>query len=215
MNKNIADFRENYKLGSLHHEDLDDNPMTQFEQWINDAISAKVKEPNAMTLATVNKDGGASARIVLLKGIKPDGFIFYTNYESRKGQELDHNPKAALVFNWLELERQIRIEGTVKKISAEDSAAYFHSRPQGSQIGAWCSPQSQVIENRTVLDENLEKYTSKFEAIKEVPLPPFWGGYILQPNLIEFWQGRSSRLHDRFEYKKVENGRWERNRLAP
>ncbi len=213
--KSIADFRENYQLGMLELEDLKPNPIQQFEYWLNQAIQAQTKEPNAMTLATVDNSGRPSARIVLLKGLSPKGFVFYTNYESRKGKELAQNPYAALVFNWLDLERQVRIEGKVEKISPEESTQYYHSRPKGSQIGAWSSPQSQVISDRSILEENKEKYTNQFEGKATIPLPPFWGGYRLVPDKIEFWQGRSSRLHDRLLYTKKESKDWKIQRLAP
>lgn len=213
--KELADFRENYQLGSLERSDLDNNPIRQFQHWLDQAIEADLKEPNVMTLATVNQMGHPSARILLLKGLSEDGFVFYSNYESRKGQELKQNPFAAMVFCWLELERQVRIEGKVERLSAEESLSYFHRRPKGSQIGAWASPQSQIIPNRTILSENVATYTAQFENASEIPLPPHWGGYRLRPTSIEFWQGRTSRLHDRFLYQLAEDNKWHIERLAP
>jgi pyridoxamine 5'-phosphate oxidase len=209
----IADIRKDYILHALSETDVVSNPMNQFTKWWAEAIDSKIEEVNAMTLATATRDGKPSARIVLLKGIDKGGFEFYTNYESQKGQEMAENENVALVIFWKELERQIRIEGTVAKLSATDSDNYFLSRPMESQLGAWSSPQSSVIANRNILEENLQQTIKKFEQIDMVR-PPFWGGYIVSPNLIEFWQGRASRLHDRIEYK-LENNKWVINRLAP
>jgi pyridoxamine 5'-phosphate oxidase len=214
MTVNIADLREDYRLKSLDFTDVTSDPLLQFDTWFQEAVTAQILEPNAMTLATVS-DGKPSARVVLLKGLNTEGFVFFTNYNSRKGMELAENPHAALCFNWLDLQRQVRIEGMVQKISAADSDAYFQSRPFGSRIGAWASPQSQIIENRSILEENLAELTEKYKNTEGVSRPPHWGGYVLSPNLIEFWQGRSSRLHDRICYKKTENGAWEMVRLAP
>ena len=216
MNKdNIANFRENYQLGKLQITDVDVNPIVQFEKWWQLAVKADVKEPNAMTLATADANGRPSARIVLLKGLNEKGFVFYTNYKSRKGQDLAANPQAALVFAWLDLERQVRIEGQVEKITAAESAQYFHSRPKGSQIGAWSSPQSQVITDRTILTKKVEQYSEQFKENDTIPLPDFWGGYRLIPDCIEFWQGRTSRLHDRLRYTLKKNEAWKIERLAP
>jgi pyridoxamine 5'-phosphate oxidase len=209
----IAGIRKDYILHSLSENDVESNPMNQFTKWWLEAMDSKIDEVNAMTLATATADGKPSARIVLLKGIEKGGFEFYTNYESQKGQEMAENENVALVIFWKELERQIRIEGTVAKLSATDSDNYFLSRPMESQLGAWSSPQSSVIANRNILEENLQQTIKKFEQIDMVR-PPFWGGYIVSPNLIEFWQGRASRLHDRIEYK-LENSNWVINRLAP
>jgi pyridoxamine 5'-phosphate oxidase len=209
----IADIRKDYILHALSETDVVSNPMNQFTKWWAEAIDSKIEEVNAMTLATATRDGKPSARIVLLKGIDKGGFEFYTNYESQKGQEMAENENVALVIFWKELERQIRIEGTVAKLSATDSDNYFLSRPMESQLGAWSSPQSSVIANRNILEENLQQTIKKFEQI-DMARPPFWGGYIVSPNLIEFWQGRASRLHDRIEYK-LENNKWVINRLAP
>jgi pyridoxamine 5'-phosphate oxidase len=225
MSNEIADIRKDYKLASLEEADVAANPFDQFTRWWNEAVASQIDEVNAMTLATANAAGVPAARIVLLKGYNPNGFIFFTNYESDKGKNLAQNPKAALVFFWKELERQIRIEGTVEKVSAEESDRYFNSRPASSRIGAWASPQSAVIENRTVIEQNVERYSSIF-ANDSIERPDHWGGYIVKPISIEFWQGRSSRLHDRIRYV-VENSaynaatdtrtdlNWKIERLAP
>ncbi len=214
MTVNIADLREDYRLKSLDFTDVTQDPFLQFDSWFQEAVAAQILEPNAMVLATVS-EGKPSARVVLLKGLNTEGFVFFTNYTSRKGIELAENPHAALCFNWLDLQRQVRIEGVVQKISEADSDAYFNSRPFGSRIGAWASPQSQIIENRSILEENLAELTEKYKNTEGVSRPPHWGGYVLLPHLIEFWQGRSSRLHDRICYKKTEKGEWEMVRLAP
>ena len=225
MSNEIADIRKDYKLASLEEADVAANPIDQFTRWWNEAVASQIDEVNAMTLATVNAAGVPAARIVLLKGYNPNGFIFFTNYESDKGKNLAQNPHAALVFFWKELERQIRIEGTVEKVSAEESDRYFNSRPASSRIGAWASPQSAVIENRLVIEQNVERYSSIF-ANDSIERPDHWGGYIVKPTSIEFWQGRSSRLHDRIRYV-LENSaynaatdtrtdfNWKIERLAP
>jgi len=225
MSNEIADIRKDYKLASLEESDVAANPIDQFTRWWNEAVASQIDEVNAMTLATVNAAGVPAARIVLLKGYNPNGFIFFTNYESDKGKNLAQNPHAALVFFWKELERQIRIEGTVEKVSAEESDRYFNSRPASSRIGAWASPQSAVIENRMVIEQNVERYSSIF-ANDSIERPDHWGGYIVKPTSIEFWQGRSSRLHDRIKYT-LENSaynaatdtrtdlNWKIERLAP
>lgn len=213
MKSEIADIRKDYKQHSLNEADVAADPFEQFGRWWNDAIAAEVEEVNAMTLATASKDGIPSARIVLLKGYDEQGFVFFTNYESTKGKELMANPNAALVFFWRELERQVRIEGRVEKVSSEESDEYFHSRPEGSRIGAWSSPQSAIITNRTIIETNVTQYSKRFEG-HEIPRPEHWGGYRVIPKKFEFWQGRSSRLHDRFQYTKDQE-QWLRNRLAP
>jgi pyridoxamine 5'-phosphate oxidase len=209
----IADIRKDYKLRSLSELDVAANPIDQFTTWWNEAIASKIDEVNAMTLATIDDIGRPHARIVLLKGMSQNGFEFFTNYESSKGKEMAANNKVALVFFWKELERQIRIEGAVSKLSEAESDKYFFSRPAESRIGAWSSPQSRIIENRAILDGNVLQTKARFEG-KEITRPPFWGGYIVKPSCIEFWQGRSSRLHDRIAYF-LENDVWSIKRLAP
>jgi len=214
MHKNIADIRQDYRLHSLNEGEVAADAIEQFTRWWNDAINSEISEVNAMTLATSTKDGKPSARIVLLKGYDEKGFVFYTNYESQKGIELAQNPHAALVFFWKEIERQVRIEGMVEKNSAAESDAYFFSRPEGSRIGAWASPQSQAIENREWLDKEDLKYREIFRA-QPIIRPDHWGGYRVQPQRIEFWQGRPSRLHDRLYYTLDQQGHWSLQRLAP
>lgn len=207
-------LRANYQLKRLNLEDTQESPLEQFATWFEEALNSALPEPNAMTLATASPSGRPSARIVLLKGVEEGSFVFYTNYESHKGRELDENPQAALVFLWLELQRQVRIEGTVERLSPEASSAYFHKRPKGSQIGAWASPQSSIIEDRGVLIERQEELEEKYKETDELPRPPHWGGYRVIPSRIEFWQGRPNRLHDRVLYTKTEK-KWKRERLAP
>ena len=209
----IADLRQNYTLRSLEPRDLNADPIEQFRTWLDEAVDAELLEPNAMTLATVDGRGQPSARVVLLKGLDERGFVFYSNYESRKAGEIAGNAQVALVFNWLGLERQVRIQGEVSKVPREESLAYFKSRPHASQLGAWASHQSRVIEGREPLEERLAELQKKYEE-GEVPLPEFWGGYVVRPHAVEFWQGRPSRLHDRFLYTK-EGERWRLERLSP
>lgn len=209
----LADLRKDYTMSGLLEKDLARDPFRQFDKWFQEAEAAKLVEPNAMTLATATKDGRPSARTVLLKGIDGRGFVFYTNYESRKGRELAENPRASLAFPWIALERQVIIEGTLTKLSREESAAYFHSRPRASQLGAWVSQQSSIITGRSVLEDAM-KALEKKHAGAEIPLPPAWGGYRLAPESVEFWQGRRSRLHDRLRYRR-EAGEWIVERLAP
>ena len=214
MTTDISSLRRSYSRQSLNEADVLPNPLSQFARWFEEAMQSQLPEPNAMTLATANRSGRPSARTVLLKGADAEGFVFYTNYESRKGNDLADNPQAALLFTWLELERQIRIEGAVEKISPEQSLAYFQSRPLGSQIGAWASPQSQIISDRNVLENRSAQLQEQYAGADALPLPPFWGGYLLRPDRLEFWQGRESRLHDRIDYV-LENGHWNIQRLAP
>ncbi|MFZ1306808.1 MAG: pyridoxamine 5'-phosphate oxidase [Ferruginibacter sp.] len=214
MHKNIAAIRKDYQLERLLETDVADNPFEQFNRWWDDAIKSELEEVNAMTLATASASGMPSARIVLLKSATADGFVFFTNYKSHKGKELEENPFACLVFFWKELERQIRITGTIEKVSASESDEYFYSRPEGSRIGAWASPQSSVIPSRETIENNIEKYVQEFEGTK-ITRPPHWGGYIVKPTGIEFWQGRPNRLHDRIQYSKLQDGIWNIERLAP
>lgn len=213
MSMSIADIRTDYRMKQLLESDAAKDPFEQFGQWWLEAVDSKIEEVNAMTLATANTEGFPSARIVLLKGYDRNGFVFFTNYNSQKGQDIAANPKACLLFFWKELERQVRIDGSIEKISAKDSEEYFQSRPIGSRIGAWCSPQSSVIADRSILENNVEHYTNQFNS-GEVPRPEHWGGYIVKPTTIEFWQGRSSRLHDRLRYTKIQDN-WKIERLAP
>ena len=209
----IADLRKSYERAELNEQASQVDPSAQFDQWLKEAIAAQVPEPNAMTLATVGSDLRPSTRVVLIKGFDARGIVWYTNYASRKGQELAGNPYAALQFHWVELERTVRIEGRVEKVSDEESDAYFHSRPLDSRIGAWASPQSEVISSRGVLVANAALYAAKF--LLQPPRPSHWGGYRLKPDNWQFWQGRRSRLHDRLRYTLQANNDWLRERLAP
>lgn len=208
----LAELRKSYERAELSEDASHADPLRQFEQWLGEAIAAEIPEPNAMTVATVASDLRPSTRVVLIKGCDERGIVWYTNYESRKGQELAGNPYAALQFHWVELERVVRVEGRVEKVSAEESDAYFASRPLDSRIGAWASPQSQVIAGRTALVAAAAKYSAQF--LLNPPRPPHWGGFRLVPDRWEFWQGRKSRLHDRLRYR-LANGEWVRERLAP
>jgi pyridoxamine 5'-phosphate oxidase len=209
----IASLRKSYERAELDEQASHADPMLQFDRWLQEAIQSEVPEPNAMTLATVGSDLRPSTRVVLIKGFDARGIVWFTNYESRKGKALAGNPYAALQFHWVELERVVRIEGVVEKVSDEESDAYFHSRPLDSRIGAWASPQSEVIPGRTVLVTNAAKYAAQF--LLQPPRPPHWGGYRLKPDQWEFWQGRKSRLHDRLRYSQGTDAAWLRERLAP
>jgi pyridoxamine 5'-phosphate oxidase len=210
---NIADLRKSYEKAELSETASHADPLQQFDQWLNEAIKGEVPEPNAMTVATVGADLRPSTRVVLIKGFDARGIVWYTNYNSQKGRELAGNPYAALQFHWVEMERVVRIEGLVEKVSDQESDEYFKSRPLDSRIGAWASPQSEVIESRTVLVTNAAKYGAQF--LLNPPRPPHWGGYRLKPDNWQFWQGRKSRLHDRLRYTLQADGGWLRERLAP
>ena len=210
----LADMRKDYGLAGLLEKDLAKNPFAQFEKWFLEAEAAKITEPNAMSLATVGRDGRPSVRTVLLKHCDGRGFVFYTNYESRKGRELADNDRASLLFPWVALERQVIAEGVISRVSREEADVYFHSRPRASQLAAWASPQSTVIAGRAVIEESYRAVEKKHEG-HEVPLPPQWGGFRLAPETVEFWQGRRSRLHDRLRYRRESGGDWAVERLAP
>lgn len=209
----LADLRKIYARGSLTESAVNSDPILQFKSWMNEALSAALPEPNAMTLATVGADGKPSARIVLIKGVDARGFVFFTNYESHKGRDLEANPHAALLFHWIELERQVRIEGRVEKLPDAESDAYYAARPLDSRIGAWASEQSREVPGRMALVARAAKFAAKFGM--HPPRPPHWGGYLLVPELMEFWQGRPSRLHDRIVYSRQPTGAWRIARLAP
>jgi len=219
LNEKVAQLREDYQMGALLETEVAENPFRQFESWFKAALGANLAEPNAMTLATVDEQGRPAARIVLLKGFDEKGLYFYTNYGSAKGQQLHLNPQAALVFAWIEMERQIRIDGLVEQLSTSASEQYFRSRPRDSQFGALVSAQSQVISDRSVLEDRLAQLKAKYPEGTEIPMPENWGGYLVRPYRFEFWQGRSSRLHDRLRYtiEKIEGEekKWKLERLAP
>ncbi|BAZ44064.1 pyridoxal 5'-phosphate synthase [Chondrocystis sp. NIES-4102] len=215
MDVSLANLRQNYTLAGLSIADVKSDPFEQFKIWFQQAYDANLIEPNAMTLATATPDGKPSARIVLLKGINQQGFVFYTNYQSQKGKELIANPQAALVFLWHSLERQVRIEGKVEQLPIAESLAYFHSRPKSSQLGAWASDQSQVIGDRAILEQKLTALEAQYGEDATIPLPPHWGGFCVIPKRIEFWQGRPNRLHDRLVYDLQADGDWQIQRLAP
>jgi pyridoxamine 5'-phosphate oxidase len=210
----LADLRAEYTQAGLSGADLDRDPLRQFQKWFEQTLKAGLREPNAMSLATVNAQGQPSIRIVLLKGVDERGFTFFTNYESRKAIELEANPRAALNFPWIDLERQVNVIGTVAKISAAESEAYFKARPRGNRLGAWASRQSEVITDRSVLEKRMAELEAKYRD-DNIPMPPNWGGYRLNPSEIEFWQGRPNRLHDRFRYVRQRNGVWKLDRLSP
>jgi pyridoxamine 5'-phosphate oxidase len=211
----IADLRRDYSLAGLSEQDLAADPVQQFQKWFQEALTAEIAESNAMVLATVAPSGQPSTRVVLLKAVDARGFSFFTNYESRKGRELAGNARASLTFPWIALERQVCITGSVSKLSREESAAYFKLRPRASRLGAWASPkQSEVVADRAVLETRMKQFEAQYPG-EDVPLPPYWGGYVLAPVEVEFWQGRPSRLHDRLRYARQPDGSWRIERLSP
>jgi len=211
--RNVADLRKEYTRAGLSESDVDPEPVEQFRRWFEEALAAGLHEPNAMIVATASPDGLPSARVVLLKGFDDRGFVFYTNYEGRKGRELEENPRAALLFYWGELERQVRIEGTASRVSEEESDAYYAGRPRGSRLGALASEQSRVVGSREVLEGRIRTLEAEYEG-RDVPRPAFWGGYRVEPEAVEFWQGRENRLHDRLVYRRGDGG-WKMERLQP
>ena len=212
--QNLADIRTEYSKSALDVKSVDPDPIVQFNNWFDEALQAKVPEPTAANLGTVNANGRPTGRIILLKGVENNAFVFYTNYQSAKGRELEANPACCLTFFWPELERQIRIEGVAMRVDETRSLEYFQSRPRSSQIGAWSSPQSTPIESRELLEERMKQMEEKFKGMEKLPKPHQWGGYAIDPFMIEFWQGRPSRLHDRIAYTKIVNV-WKIHRLAP
>jgi len=210
----VTRLRKEYTRSGLKESDVASDPIEQFRSWFDEVLAADLHEPNAMTLATATQEGRPSARVVLLKGFDERGFVFYTSYVGRKSEELETNPNCALVFYWGELERQVRVEGRASRVSEEESDEYFGSRPRGSRLGAWASEQSRPVEGRGALEERLRGLEAEYEG-REVPRPPFWGGYQVEPEVIEFWQGRENRLHDRLVYRRSDNGEWGRERLQP
>ncbi len=210
----LKKLRKEYGRAGLRESDTDPNPIEQFRKWFHEALAADLREPNAMTLATSTPDGRPSARIVLLKGCDERGFVFYTNHEGRKARELEENPRCALVFYWGELERQVRVEGVAARVPEEEANAYYASRPRGSRLGAWVSEQSRSVERRSLLEKRLRKLEAEYEG-REIPRPPFWGGYRVEPEEIEFWQGRENRLHDRLLYRRQSGVGWKIERLQP
>jgi pyridoxamine 5'-phosphate oxidase len=212
--RDIADLRKEYIRGGLKEDHAHPNPIDQFRKWFEEALAANLHEPNAMTLATASSDGRPSARVVLLKGFDERGFVFYTNYEGRKARDLEENPYCALIFYWGELERQVRVEGSVSRVSGEESDEYYRSRPRGSQLSAWASEQSRPVAGRDALEARLRRVEDEYEG-RNVPRPPFWGGYRVEAEAIEFWQGRENRLHDRLLYRCSGDGRWSMKRLQP
>ncbi len=213
MARNVADLRKEYTRSGLSESDVNPEPVEQFRRWFEEALAADLHEPNAMIVATASPDGLPSARVVLLKGFDDRGFVFYTNYEGRKGRELEENPRAALLFYWGELERQVRIEGTASRVSEEESDAYYAGRPRGSRLGALASEQSRVVGSREVLEGRIKNLEAEYEG-RDVPRPAFWGGYRVEPEAMEFWQGRENRLHDRLVYRRGDGG-WKMERLQP
>lgn len=210
----LETLRKNYALGGLNEQDCNSNPIVQFENWFKQAQAAEIKEPNAMTVSSATADGQPSGRIVLLKEVSDLGFVFYTNYTSRKARDFDSNPRVALTFYWGELERQVRVEGRVEKVSPAKSEAYFRTRPRGSKLGAWVSHQSKILYNRNLLEARLKHVEAQFHNSDDIPAPDFWGGYMVVPEMLEFWQGRPNRLHDRIVYRRSEFG-WTLERLWP
>jgi pyridoxamine 5'-phosphate oxidase len=214
----LGALRREYGNRGLDVPDLAADPVTMFRRWLHDTVASGMHEPNAMVVATVSAECRPSARVVLLKGVDERGFVFYTNYDSRKAQDIDANPAVSLLFPWQELQRQVRVEGTASRVSQEESAAYFASRPRESQLGAWASPQSRVVASRSALDERYGGVLARFADVDDVPLPPYWGGFRVEPELVEFWQGRKGRMHDRLVYRRAEpdaHAPWSVDRLAP